>query len=202
MKRGAIRALGILTGFLLSLPLTYGLIQYKAKHRGVEVNGWQVSFRTGDFGSNYLLRAAVALTSLGNAVPEEALFFHVFYDADGKPLNGRNKYVLTFPQGALPPVKAFWSLTVYDADTGYLIENPIDRYTLGDRTKDLVLNADGSLSVYLQTRAPEERLRANWLPVPDRDFSVTLRCYLPGEEILRLDWRPPRIVNAGAQGGD
>ena len=67
MKRRTMRALGILTGFLLALPLTYGLIQYKAKHRGVEVNGWQVSFRTGDFGRSYLLRAAVALTGTGRS---------------------------------------------------------------------------------------------------------------------------------------
>jgi len=193
MKKRVIIPLAILIGFILSLPLTYVLIQNKAKNRGVVVNEWRVSFRTGNFGNNFLLRAAIALASLGNAVPEEAMFFHGYFDAEGDELDGEESYSLTFENEELPPVDAFWSVTVYDAASGFLTHNELDRYTLGDRSESLVYNSDGSLTILFSHDAPSEQMLGNWVPVPDKAFSVTLRCYLPKAELLNLSWKPPGI---------
>ncbi len=184
---------GTLLGVVLALPVTYGLIDWKSKNRGMVVNQWRVSFRTGDFGHNYLLRAAIAVHSLGNAIPQEAMFFHGFYYGDGTLLNGENNsYEVVFPADGLPPVDAFWSLTVYDADNGFMVENPIDRYTISSRTEGVTPEPDGSLRFILSAEEPSEGA-ANWLPVKKGGFTVTLRTYLPRPELMALDWKPPAI---------
>lgn len=200
MKINKYTIIAILAGLILSLPVSYSLIQYKARHRGVEVNNWRVSFRTGNFGSNYLLRSAIAVASLGNAIPQEAMFFHGYHDIEGNTLNGNKQYSLRFGKDQLPPVDAFWSLTIYNSKTGFLTKNTIDRYTLGDRSEGMVLNDDGSLTILFQQDEPErDNMYNNWLPIPDEDFSVTLRCYLPKKELLGLAWIPPGIISQETQ---
>lgn len=184
---------GLLLGLVVGAALAYGLIRWQSENRGVEVNGWRVSMGTGNFGNDYLLRAAIAVYSLGNAIPEEALFFHAFKDVDGQKLSGQQRYVVRFPQGYAPPVGAFWSLTIYNAADSYLAHNPIQRYSISDRTPGVVKDADGGWTFYLQHQAPAG-VEANWLPVPPGDFTVTLRTYMPKPELLNLTWKPPGIA--------
>jgi hypothetical protein len=182
---------GLTLGLMLSIPLAYGLIKWESVNRGVAVNHWQVSFGTGNYGHRYLLRAAIAAYSLGNAIPEEALFFHAFEDSRGQPLSGAHRYKITFAKDQFPPVGAFWSLTAYNAKDSFLVHNPIGRYSISNRTPEVQANADGSLTFTLEHIAPQRQ--GNWLPVPPDGFTVTLRTYMPKPELLQLQWKPPAI---------
>jgi len=113
-------------------------------------------------------------------------------DADGRPLNGENRYRLHFEQAELPPVEAFWSLTMYDSD-GFQTANEIDRYAIGDRD-DLRFNGDGSLDLYLQHDRPAPELVPNWLPAPLGPLGVTMRLYGPRREVLDGAWVPPAVT--------
>jgi hypothetical protein len=187
---------GIAAGIILSVPLSLLIIRWKSENRGIVVNHWRVSMRTGNFGTNYLLRAAIAVHSLGNAIPEEAMFLHGFFDNEGKKLNGRNRYRIRFKADDPPPVDAFWSLTIYDRD-GWLVPNPLGRYSLSDRSRGLVYNKDGSLDILIQHEAPL-RDDSNWLPTPEGEFTITLRAYLPKKELRELTWQIPPIECMGA----
>ena len=193
MKTKTIIITGILLGIVLSIPISFKLIQWKSENRGVVVNNWRVSFRTGNYGSNYLLRAAIATHSLGNAIPEEAMFFHGFFDHNGDKLNGtENSYQIHFNANSFPPVNAFWSVTLYDSD-GFLVENPLNKYSLSDSNPDLQFNEDGSLDLYFQNRAPDKSKTTNWIPAPKEEFTLTLRAYLPKKKLLDLEWKAPFI---------
>ncbi|MBP7603072.1 MAG: DUF1254 domain-containing protein [Spirochaetes bacterium] len=202
VRKRTIIVLGVLAGIILSVPLSLAIIRWKSENRGVVLNHWRVSMRTGNFGSNYLLRAAVAVHSLGNPIPEEAMFFHGFFDNEGKKLNGRHRYRIRFKAGGLPPVDAFWSLTVYDRD-GWLVPNQLDRYSLSDRSRGLVFNNDRSLDIIIQHEAPPGKL-SNWLPTPKGEFTISLRTYLPKKELLELKWAIPPIerLDAAREGGE
>jgi len=116
-------------------------------------------------------------------------------DAEGKPLNGAdNKYTLTFKKGQLPPVRAFWSLTMYDGKTQLLIDNPINRYLLNSSMmKDFVFNKDGSLTLYVQKESPGKAQEANWLPAPNGPFYGVMRLYGPKKEAIEGKWRNPKL---------
>ena len=108
------------------------------------VNGWTVAYKGfGNYGTDYDLRAIVCYGGLGANIPEDAVYPRSAVDVEGQPYDGANKYVLHFDKGKTPPVHAFWSLTMYDND-GYFIENPINRYAIGNRNP-LKFNADSSL---------------------------------------------------------
>ena len=152
-------------------------------------NGW--SLLTGDigrFGVDYAGRAMVADAGLGANTPEQALYPNTDTDRDGRPLDGRHDYVVTFPRGELPPVRAFWSLTVYDR-AGFLAPNAIDRYAIGDRTAGLRYGPGRSLAVRVSHRRP----RSNWLPAPRGRFSLWLRLYEPKPAAARR-WTPPTVT--------
>jgi hypothetical protein len=155
--------------------------------------GWRVPpAQVGRYGSEYGLRAAVAMAGFGANLAEDAIYPNGLQDADGKALQGGQRYRLHFAAGQLPPVRAFWSVTVYDAD-GYLVDNPLNRYALGDRDA-LKRNADGSLDIYLQADAPAGEWQANWLPIPKADgFALTARLYWPEASILSGKWNMPAI---------
>ncbi len=184
--------LGILLGAALSIPIGYGLIKWESVNRGVEVNHWRVSFGTGNYGQRYLLRSAIAVYSLGNAIPDEALFFHAFEDSQGRPLDGRHRYTITFAKDARPPVNAFWSLTAYNAADSFLVSNTMGRYSISERTPGVVSHADGALSFNLQRTEPKQGT-GNWLPVALGAFTITLRTYMPKPQLLNLQWKPPAI---------
>jgi hypothetical protein len=115
-------------------------------------------------------------------------------DSEGVALDGsKARYSIRFEQDQLPPAKAFWSLTMLDEKRGLLVANPIDRYSIGDRTPGLKFDADGSLTLYLQTDAPGGELDANWLPAPREPFRLVMRLYLPDQRVLNGDWQPPAL---------
>jgi hypothetical protein len=146
---------------------------------GVEVNGWRVLLKTGGYGTNYLQRAFVTAIGLGANRPQDAVYPTSLADAAGKPYNGSNKYVIHFDKGQLPPVNAFWSLTLYDPEF-FFVPNPLNRFTLSERNK-LTANADGSVDLYVQKESPGKDKESNWLPAPDGRFVLMLRLYWPKE---------------------
>jgi hypothetical protein len=159
-------------------------------------NGWLVpQAYVGRYGRNYLGRAVIARNLLGANTRAETVYPLGFTDSRGRPLRGRHRYTLRFERGRLPPVGAFWSLTMYDRD-GYLYANPLDRYAIGDRTSGLRRGRDGSLTLFLQHRRPKGAARANWLPAPRGGFRVALRLYEPRRAVLSGAWRPPPLERA------
>jgi hypothetical protein len=163
------------------------------------IEGWFASATDmGNFGTNYPLRASVALGGLGALDPGEAMYFVRFHDAAGALLDGRNRYVLRVPASGIP-TDSFWSFSMYEptADSQrFFVENPIRRYSIGNRTRRLVFNADGSLDIALQHEAPTDAtLRANWLPAPAGPFQISLRAYLPRAELRDLSAAMPLIVH-------
>ncbi len=162
------------------------------KAAGIGGKGWIYTLRSGAYGTDYLYRAAIAQCCVGENLPQDAIYPALSSDSDGRPLDGKNKYVLRFAKGELPPVDGFWSVTAYDIE-GYFIPNPINRLAIGDRDK-LVPNADGSVDLYIQASSPGEKKEANWLPVGKGPFTLLLRLYSPREEVLEGAWSPPPVV--------
>ena len=146
----------------------------------------------GVYGNYYLKRAIVALVGLGANQPEDAIYPMNVADADGKPVTADNKYVLHFSKDQLPPVDAFWSLTMYDAE-GFQVPNRLNRFAIGDRDA-LKFNADGSLDLYIQNESPGADKESNWLPAPTSgQLGLTLRLYAPKPQVADGRWNPPAI---------
>lgn len=169
------------------------VMKEKTKDTGIPVNGWAMNTNTmGVYGNFYFKRAIVALVGLGANQPEDAIYPLNFADADGKPLTGENKYVLHFDKTQLPPVAAFWSVTMYDAD-GFQVANALDRFAVSS-WMPFKYNADGSLDLYIQHENPGADKEANWLPAPSSGvLGVTMRLYAPDFAALNGDWVPPAI---------
>ncbi|KKK58199.1 hypothetical protein LCGC14_3046850, partial [marine sediment metagenome] len=162
------------------------------KQTGELVNGWDfLRENVGNYGTSYLLRAFIALIGLGANVPEDAVYPMTSVDSDGKQYDGRHRYVLHFEKDKLPPVRGFWSLSMYDEEM-YFADNPIGRYAIGDRDK-LRFNKDGSLDIYIQHASPDKDKVSNWLPAPKGNFDLVLRVYWPTLEALTGDWIPPTV---------
>jgi hypothetical protein len=130
--------------------------------------------------------------------PAEAMYPLLSTDSDGKkPDCSKNRYTLTFPKGQLPPVNAFWSVTMYDAKTQLLVENPINRYLINSpMLPDLKKNEDGSLTIYIQKEFPGKEKESNWLPAPDGPIYIAMRLYWPRDEALNGKWQPPAVTTA------
>jgi hypothetical protein len=158
------------------------------------VNGWSISRDMGRYGANYRHRAVIAMVGLGANLPEDAIYPMTVVDGDGKRLNGSNKYIIKFAKGQLPPAQAFWSLTMYNARR-FFVANPINRYAIGDRDR-LKLDADESLTLYLQHASPGNENESNWLPAPEGDFNLILRIYWPRPDALSGAWTPPPVTKA------
>jgi hypothetical protein len=170
----------------------------RAKFMARVVNGWQMNTEAiGVYGNYYLKRANVALFALAMNLPEDAVYPASFGDADGKPLTGAKQYVLHFAENEIPPVTAFWSLTLYDKD-GFPTVNDLKRNAIGDRDA-LKFNADGSLDLYIQHASPGAEKESNWLPAPTGDFNLAMRLYGPKGEVLNGRWAPPAIRQAAQQ---
>jgi hypothetical protein len=155
------------------------------------MNGWLVNIY-GVYGTDYLLRAAVTQAGLGANNAEEALYPFAIKDIDGKILNGTNDYILRFNEGQLPPVNAFWSVTMYNS-RNLFVDNPLDRYNINSNTEGLKNNSDGSMDIYIQNENPGEEKISNWLPAPEGTFNMILRTYLPQEQILNGTWQLPIV---------
>jgi hypothetical protein len=177
------------------------LMRDKAPTIARVTNGWQMNTDTmGVYGNYYLKRAIVALAGLGANQPEDAIYPLNVTDADGRPVMAENNYVLHFSKDELPPVGAFWSLTMYDAE-GFQIANPLNRFAIGDRDA-LKFNPDGSLDLYIQHENPGPDKESNWLPAPKSgQLGLTLRLYAPKPQVTEGRWNPPAIKRQPAAGG-
>ncbi len=182
----------------LNGSVTAGLrrIQADARQVGKAVNGWRIpSPLLGNFGDSYGVRAAIALIAFGANLPTDAIYPTAFTDGDGNGLSGANRYTLHFDNGREPPVRAFWSITMYSPES-FFVENPIHRYAVSS-WMPLKPNADGSLDIYIQHAPPDGERGMNWLPAPLGGFDVTLRMYWPTEmapSIIDGSWVPPPIT--------
>jgi len=143
-----------------------------------------------------LLRAAAAYIGLYGNSAAEAIYPTFLVDAGGDPLDGSaHSYTMTFADGQLPPVKSFWSLTMYDGPTKLFIDNPINRYLLNSTMMDdFRMGDDGSLTLLIQEDPPGGGRESNWLPAPDGPFYVVMRLYGPDEAALDGTWTPPPVV--------
>jgi hypothetical protein len=150
-------------------------------------------------GSDYLTRAVAAQMGIYGQVAEEAVYGGSRLDADGEQLVGRKTYTLHFSNPALPEARFFWSITLYELPSRLLAANPIDRYSIGDRTPGIRYADDGSLDIALQATEPDDHVRrANWLPTPadGRPFTIIYRMYGPGESARSGNWALPPIQPA------
>jgi hypothetical protein len=157
------------------------------------VNGWQMDTSSiGVYGNDYLKRAIIAQVLLTANQPQDAIYPMIVRDAEGRAPVGEHNYVLHFAKGALPPVGAFWSLTMYDAQ-GFQVPNPLNRFVLRD-SDPLRFNADGSLDFYIQHDNPGGLRAANWLPAPASGvLGLTMRLYSPRPAVLDGSWNPPAL---------
>ena len=154
-------------------------------------NGWILAANIAQPGFDYALRAAVARGGYIND-PAEAMYPAAATDASGARLDGTHRYRLRFAPGTLPPVEAFWSITPYESSGFKLVENPLGRYAIGDRTPGLRYAADGSLDIILAASAPPEGT-ANWLPIPAGPFHLVARLYQPRAAALQGAWTMPSV---------
>jgi hypothetical protein len=164
------------------------------KDAGKTVNGWVYPIPAGEYGTDYLQRATIAYFGLGANRTKDAIYPTSQTTAEGEPYNGANTYTLTFAKGQMPPVDAFWSLTMYDGDY-FFVENKLNRYTLSERDK-LKANDDGSVTLYIQNESPGTDKESNWLPAPKGKFVLMLRLYWPKEKppsIVDGTWKPPAV---------
>jgi hypothetical protein len=157
-------------------------------------NGWLIPRGyVGNYGRNWLGRAIIALVGLGANTPAETVYPLALTDSRGRTLSGRHRYTVRFDRGELPPVGAFWSLTMYRNDL-YLFDHPSHRYSVGDRTPGLRRGRDGSLTIHVQRAPPRGAARANWLPAPAGRFRLGMRLYEPRRSVLRGSWLPPAVL--------
>jgi hypothetical protein len=163
----------------------------RAVNPRMQVNGWHMDREAGSYGTDYARRAEVALMGLGANLAADATYGFARVDSEGEPLHGENRYVLHFEPGQLPPVNAFWSVTLYD-DHQFFCANPLERYALGDRDP-LRSNPDGSVDLLVQHATPRQSAQDNWLPAPAAPFNLILRMYWPRPELLDGRWEPPPV---------
>ena len=182
-------------------------VEEKAATIGKSINGWSVGSAFGDrdfYKGDWLLRAAAAKAGIYGNDAVEAMYPMTKTLADGTPLDGsKHKYTLTFAKDQLPPVNAFWSVTMYDGKNQLLVKNPINRYLLNSpMLSSMKKNPDGSLTLYIQKDSPGKDKEANWLPAPDGPIYLVMRLYWPKAEAPSIlpagegTWQPPALVQA------
>jgi hypothetical protein len=156
---------------------------------------WTTQNNGAGFGTDYFTRGAVAKSNIFVNKPAETKYFYQDLDSEGGRLNGKNRYAVTFAKGALPPVKGFWSLTLYNK-FHFFEPNDLKRYSLGTKNKNLQYGPDGSLTLYVSNTPPDKDKISNWLPAPADDFSLYVRSYWPEAAITEGKWTPPPVTKA------
>lgn len=168
------------------------MLQFKINKAVKHEDGWAFTTRTGIYGTDYLMRALVTAIGLGANRPQDAVYPTSQADVHRRKYSGKNKYVMRFPKGHLPPVEGFWSLTMYNAQY-FFVNNPLNRYSISPR-QGLKTNPDGSTDLYIQHESPGKDKESNWLPAPADDFILMLRMYWPNEtdpSIINGTWSIP-----------
>ncbi len=189
---------------LLGMKAGEKKVEEKAANLGKDINGWRVGASFGDrsfYKGDWLLRAAAAKAGIYGNAAEEAMYPMTRTTADGETLDAsKHNYTITFPAGQLPPVNAFWSVTMYDGKSQLLIKNPLDRFLINSpMLPNMKKNDDGSLTLYLQKDNPGPDKESNWLPAPDGPMFLAMRLYWPKTESPSIlppgagDWAPPAV---------
>lgn len=155
-------------------------------------NGWNRSVHNAQWGVDYYDRTGTAKSNIWDNRPSETQYFYTDLDSSGEQLEGSKTYSVTFAAGQEPPVKGFWSLTLYN-EHHFFHPNDLKRYSLGTKNKSLNRNADGSLTLYAGAKSPGRDKESNWLPAPKGHFSLYLRAYWGKQAILDGSWQPPKI---------
>jgi len=169
------------------------LMKWKVPTLARVVNGWSMNTDTmGVYGNYYLKRAIVTQLGLGANLPEDAIYPMNLGDESGKPLDGANKYTIHFDKSNIPPVNAFWSITLYDQD-GFQVANSLNRFAVSS-WMPFQYSPDGSLDLYFQNESPGAEKEANWLPAPKGPFNLCMRLYAPKSEALTGKWNPPPVM--------
>ena len=161
---------------------------------GKTVNTWDMSpDNAGDWGTDYMTRAAAAWKYIYVNTPQEAVYSTVNVDSENNTLIGTNDYTITFTKDQIPQVEFFWSLTMYNS-SGFLVENTIGRYNIKGDDSMLTYHEDGSLTLYIQKESPEARHVSNWLPAPKGVFYMILRMYGPSEDAIQGKVMIPAVI--------
>jgi hypothetical protein len=176
---------------LLAQAARDGFARIRSAPVSTNVNGWRVDYKVTNFIKDPLLRAAVNQFGPGAHIAQEALYFSAAQGPGGQPLNGQTAYRLRFPAGQLPPVDAFWSLTLYGPDY-FLVANPLARYAITDRTEGLRYGADGSLDILIQNKTPTAG-SSNWLPAPPGSYKLLFRTYQPRPALYTGAYKLPAL---------
>lgn len=171
-----------------------GMQRIMAVGKGVPVvNGWMYSTRTGRYGTDYDVRAYAAVVGLGANLPQDAVYPFTEVDGAGQRLDGARRYVLHFDRGQEPPVKGFWSVTMYNPQY-FFVANPINRYQISPKQSPVTYNPDGSLDLYIQHDSPGAGKESNWLPAPTGHFILMMRMYEPDTAVINGTWKPPAVA--------
>jgi hypothetical protein len=166
---------------------------FEWRHNGVPAgNNWNRSKHNAEFGVDYFSRLGTSKSNMFDNRPNETQYFYTDLDAEGDQLQGSNNYAVTFPEGQIPPVKGFWSLTLYN-DKHLFHANSLNRFSLGTKNTTLKHNDNGSLTLYAGQANPGADRESNWLPAPEGPFSLYIRAYWGEEPILDGSWQPPKI---------
>jgi hypothetical protein len=190
--------------FIKRIPeIAFGriMLHFKASDGDIkDVNGWGYTTKTGIYGTDYVQRALIAAIGLGANRPEDAIYPTSTKSKDrvlARAYRGSENYVLTFPKDQMPPVRGFWSITMYN-DKYFFVENPLNRYSISAR-QDLKANPDGSVDIYIQNKSPGADKESNWLPAPKEKFILMMRLYWPDDKspsILDGSWVIPSVTKA------
>jgi len=169
------------------------LMEWKVPTLARVANHWSMNTDTmGVYGNYYLKRAIVSQLGLGANLPDDAIYPLNLGDASGVPLDGTNKYMIRFEKDTMPPVHAFWSITLYDNE-GFQVPNALNRFAVSS-WMPFKYNSDGSLDLYFQSDNPGTDKEANWLPAPKGPFNLTMRLYAPKADALTGKWNPPAVT--------
>lgn len=174
------------------------MLQFKTNKAVQDINGWGYTTKTGVYGTDYLMRALITAIGLGANRPQDAIYPTSLKAANGDAYDGAHKYVVHFPKEQTPPVRGFWSITMYDANY-FFVTNPINRYSISAR-QHLKANPDGSIELLIQKDSPGADKESNWLPAPAGKFILMMRLYWPNEtdpSILDASWKIPPVKRVG-----
>jgi hypothetical protein len=156
-------------------------------------NGWTSPPNNARWGTDYLSRTATARSNMFDNAPNETKYIYTDFDKDGQRLTGARRYTVTFAAGQTPPVNGFWSLTVYNKE--HLFEpNPLNRFSLGTKSKSMKTGSDGQLTLYFQNKSPGRDNETNWVPTPTDEFCLYIRAYWPKDAVLDGSWKPPVVT--------
>ena len=168
------------------------LFQWKYNGRS-SGNGWYSPVNNAEWGTDYLNRTGTAKSNMYDNKPNETKYIYRDFDSHGQQLEGKNNYTVTFAKGQEPPVRGFWSLTLYN-EHHLFTPNALNRYSLGTKSKSfLKYNADGSLTLYFGAKSPGKDKETNWVPAPNGAFSLYIRCYWADKAVLDGTWMPPQV---------